>query len=89
MNQKDIYGIEQARAQLPRIVAEAHAGAYSVISKHGKPYAAVVSLQELEKLQAARKAQRGLLALRGTGRGLWGSDVGKTVTELRDEWGDA
>ncbi|MDD2892731.1 MAG: type II toxin-antitoxin system Phd/YefM family antitoxin [Halothiobacillaceae bacterium] len=89
MSQKIMYGIEQARAQLPRIVTEAHAGAYSVITKHGKPYAAVVPLQELEKLQAARKPRRDLLALRGTGKGLWGSDVGKTVTELRDEWDDA
>jgi hypothetical protein len=29
----------------------------------------------------------GILALRGTGRGLWGAHVGQAVSELRDEWG--
>jgi hypothetical protein len=28
-----------------------------------------------------------LLALAGTGRGLWDPDAGKTISDLRDEWG--
>ena len=79
------YGLEQARIQLPSIVAAAHAGIASVITRHGKPYAAVVPLRDLEK---SRAVPSGLLALRGTGRGLWGGDVGQTIGELRDEWGD-
>ena len=39
---KASYGLEQARAQLPRIAAEAHAGHTSVITRHGEPMAAVV-----------------------------------------------
>ena len=79
------YGLEQARIQLPSIVADAHAGIASVITRHGKPYAAVVPLRDLEK---SRALPSGLLALRGTGRGLWGADSRQTIGELRDEWGD-
>ena len=79
------YGLEQARIQLPSIVADAHAGIASVITRHGRPYAAVVPLRELEK---SRAAPSGLLALRGTGRGLWGAESGQSLGELRDEWDD-
>jgi prevent-host-death family protein len=88
MSAPNLYGLEQARIQLPQIVSEAHAGAYSVITKHGKPYAAVVPLQELEKLQASNRPPHSLLTLRGTGKGLWGRNVGQTMAALRDEWDD-
>ncbi len=88
MNKPVRYGLEQARAQLPRIVAEAQTGACSVITKHGKPYAAVMPLQELERLQTQASAPTALLELRGTGQGLWGADVGQTLAELRGEWDD-
>lgn len=88
MSTKNVYGLEQARIQLPHIVSQAHAGAHSVITKHGKPCAAVVPLQELEKLKASRKPPQGLLALRGTGKGLWGRHADKTMAALRDEWDD-
>ncbi len=88
MSTPNLYGLEQARIQLPHIAAEAHAGACSVITKHGKPYAAVVPLHELEKLKASRKPPQGLLALRGTGKGLWGRHAGQTIAVLRDEWDD-
>ena len=83
------YGIEQARIQLPSIVANAHAGVRSIITKHGKPYAAVVPIQEVKKSPADADMALGILALRGTGRGLWGANAGQAVAELRDEWGDA
>jgi len=83
------YGLEQARIQLPHIVAEAHAGMRSVITKHGKPYAAVVPLNDLAHAPAQGPAGESLLALRGTGRGLWGTDLGQTVADLRSEWDGA
>lgn len=82
------YGLEQARIQLPHIVAEAHAGFSSVITKHGKPYAAIVPLQGLAALTLGDVGTN-LLSLRGTGRGLWGTDVGQTVADLRNEWDGA
>ncbi len=83
------YGLEQARIQLPHIVAEAHAGLSSVITKHGKPYAAIVPLQDLALASTQAPAGESFLALRGTGRGLWGADVGQTVDDLRNEWDGA
>lgn len=87
MSGNTLYGLEQARKQLPSIVADAHAGNSCIITKHGKPYAAIVPIQAFEKTCAAAGA--GLLALRGTGRGLWGTDVSQTISELREEWGGA
>jgi len=81
------YGLEQARIQLPAIAADAHAGQASIITRHGKPYAAIVPVQVLQKSQPSAETS-GLLALRGTGRGLWGADVGQTIADLRDEWGN-
>ena len=80
------YGLEQARIQLPSIIANAHAGITSIVTRHGKPVAAIVPLQELQNSRAASGAASDLLALRGTGRGLWGADIGQTISRLRDEW---
>jgi prevent-host-death family protein len=82
------YGLEQARIQLPNIIANAHAGIRSIITKHGKPYAAIVPLEDVPKLSSDAELASGIVPLRGTGRGLWGANVGQTVSELRDEWGD-
>ena len=80
------YGLEQARIQLPMIVADAHAGVRSIITKHGKPYAAVVPVEDVQRSATEADLASGILALQGTGRGLWGTDAGKAVSELRDEW---
>ena len=80
------YGLEQARIQLPSIIANAHAGIASIVTRHGKPVAAIVPLQDLQNSRATSGAASGLLALRGTGRGLWGADIGQTISRLRDEW---
>ena len=69
------YGIEQARMQLPSIIAHAHAGVRCIITKHGKPYAAIVPLEDVPRSREALDLASGLLALRGTGRGLWGAHV--------------
>ncbi|MEY4211625.1 MAG: hypothetical protein RLZ92_2006 [Pseudomonadota bacterium] len=82
------YGLEQARTQLPSLAAQANAGVSSIITKHGKPYAAIVPADALQKWQAATETASGILALRGSGRGLWGDSVSQTIAELRDEWGD-
>jgi prevent-host-death family protein len=83
------YGLEQARIQLPNLVANAHAGKRSIITKHGKPYAAIVPLKDIQKSSIDTALASGVLPLFGTGRGLWGDNVGQTVFDLRDEWGDA
>lgn len=83
---KATYGLEQARAQLPHIAAEARAGHTSVITRHGEPVAAVVPMSFLRAQQGGRIRKSGVLALRGTGRHMWLEGAGQTVANLRDEW---
>ncbi len=86
MNPLTRYGLEQARAQLPHIAAEASAGYGSVITRHGKPVAVVVPMEAWQALQASGAKAAGILALRGTGRQVWPGSASQAVTELRDEW---
>lgn len=74
-------GAEQARQRLPELIDRAHRGEATVITKHGRPYAALVPVD------AARLSQpsMSLLALRGSGKGLWGN-VRRHVESLRREW---
>lgn len=80
------YGLEQARSQLPRIASEAVAGYSSVITRHGKPVAVVVPVDQWREQQARSLQQVGVLALRGTGRGLWPEGAANSVAQLRGEW---
>ena len=77
-------GIEATRRRLPELVEAAHAGKPTLITRHGRPLAALVP--------AAMAQQRvrnpaALLALKGSGRGLWGSEPQRSIATLRDEWG--
>jgi prevent-host-death family protein len=75
-------GAEEARNQLPSLLEAAERGETTVITKHGKPVAALVPIEQLN----APPKQMSLLPLEGTGRGLWGEDSTKTIREMRDEW---
>jgi prevent-host-death family protein len=74
---------ETARAQLPHLIAQAQAGRVSVITRHGKAAAVIGPVSQLD----ARLSTSSLLALRGSGVGLWGETPSRTVDALRDEWG--
>jgi antitoxin (DNA-binding transcriptional repressor) of toxin-antitoxin stability system len=75
-------GLEVGRNTLPELASRAHAGEPSLLTRHGKPYAAIVPPDALNK---ARPRVR-FLALRGTGKGLWGPSPAKAVAAIRDEW---
>ncbi|MDA7417629.1 type II toxin-antitoxin system Phd/YefM family antitoxin [Xenophilus arseniciresistens] len=79
-------GLEQGRNNLPELASRANAGEPSLLTRHGKPYAAIVSPTLLA--QATRRPSN-FLSLRGTGTGLWGSSPARHVADLRDEWEDA
>jgi prevent-host-death family protein len=79
---KKTYGAEEARSMLPRLIERAHHGKTTVITKRGRPYAAIVPVDEV----STGKARGSLLALAGTGRGLWGRHSAATVKKMRDEW---
>jgi hypothetical protein len=77
-------GLDEGRSTLPRLAALAHAGEASLLTRHGKPFAAIVAPEVL----LATKPRPGFLALRGSGRGLWGPSAAAAVTDLRNEWDD-
>lgn len=75
-------GAEQARRHFPALVEQAARGEPTIITKHGKPYAALVPASYLE-LNVARVDVR---ALRGSGKGLWGRSIKRTIRSMREEW---
>jgi len=75
-------GSEKARKQLPALLESAERGRATVTTRHGK---AVAALVPIEAFDAAGKQMR-LVALKGSGRGLWGRDPAKSIDALRDEW---
>jgi antitoxin (DNA-binding transcriptional repressor) of toxin-antitoxin stability system len=78
-----IVGLEQGRKQLPQLAELANAGDGTLLTKHGKPYAAIVAP---ELLLSSRRRKPSFLALRGTGKGLWGKSASSHIAALREEW---
>lgn len=75
-------GAEEARNQLPSLLEAAEHGETTVITKHGKPIAALIPIEQLQLTQT----QLSLTPLKGSGQGLWGPDPAKTISDMRDEW---
>jgi prevent-host-death family protein len=75
-------GAEEARNQLPDLLAAAEKGRSTVITRHGKPVAALVPIGAHE----GASAQQSLLSVAGSGRGLWSANSRDTLRGLRDEW---
>jgi prevent-host-death family protein len=75
-------GVEEARNQLPDLLDAAEKGRSTVITRHGRPVAALVPVDAL----AAAMRQAPLTPLAGSGRGLWGKSSAHTLRRLRDEW---
>jgi len=75
-------GAEEARNQLPELLEAARKGRSTIITKHGRPVAAIVPVDAL----VDRSSQRSLLPLKATGRGLWGESSTRVLRRLRDEW---
>jgi prevent-host-death family protein len=75
-------GAEEARNQLPELLEAAQQGQSTIITKHGRPVAVLIPVEEFEQ----KSRQRSLLPYKGTGRGMWGSNSTDTLRALRDEW---
>jgi prevent-host-death family protein len=75
-------GAEDAQNQLSDLLDAAQQGRSTIITRHGRPVAALVPMNRFVE----STAQRSLLPVKGSGRGLWnGSDV-HALRTLRDEW---
>jgi prevent-host-death family protein len=75
-------GAEEARSQLPALLEAAEKGRSTIITRHGRPVAALVPVTDY----VATDSQQPLLPLEGSGRGMWGRDSARTVRNMRDEW---
>jgi prevent-host-death family protein len=75
-------GAEEARNQLPELLKAAEKGESTIITRHGRPVAALVPIEAY----GSTVRQQSLLPLKGSGRGLWGKDSTRTLRKLRDEW---
>lgn len=75
-------GIEEGRRTLPELASDALAGKVTVLTRHGKAVAAIVPLGEL----VGRRRRARLLALLGSGKGLWGGSPAETIDAMRREW---
>jgi prevent-host-death family protein len=75
-------GAEEARNQLPNILDAAESGQSTIITRHGKPVAALVPIDAYR----AVGRQQPLTLVASSGRGLWGAISADTIGELRDEW---
>ena len=82
MSRSNRRGVEDARNQLPALLAEAERGRSTIITRHGRSIAAIVPVNSM----AGGPRQKSLLGLAGTGKGLWGKNSTKTLRKLRDEW---
>ncbi len=76
-------GVEEARNQFPYLLDAAEKGRATVITRHGRPVAALVPVDAL----AAAVRQAPLTPLAGSGRGLWRKSSARMLRGLRDEWG--
>ena len=74
-------GSEEARNELPTLLEEAQSGRATIITRRGRPVAALVPVS----IQTGAK-QQSLLNLEGAARGLWGKQSAGTIKKLRDEW---
>lgn len=75
-------GAEEARNQLPDLPEAAGKGKSTIITRHGRPVAVLVPIDEYRPAER----QASLVPLAGSGRGLWGKDGKRTVRWLREEW---
>ena len=75
-------GAEEARSHLPELLEGAHQGSSTIITKRGRPYAALVPLSQ----HTPSRKGLSLLKMKGSGAGLWGGNSARTVARLRDEW---
>ena len=74
-------GAEEARNQLPNLLEAAASGQPTVITKRGRPVAALVPIGDY----LASVPQQPLTPAAGSGRGLWGRVSARTIRKLRDE----
>ncbi|MCC7484783.1 MAG: type II toxin-antitoxin system Phd/YefM family antitoxin [Burkholderiales bacterium] len=72
----------EARSQLPALLADAARGRATIITRYGRPVAAIVPARDAER----GPRQQPLSRLAGSGKALWGRESRRSLRRLRDEW---
>jgi prevent-host-death family protein len=76
----------QAKAQFSSLLAEvAHSGQHIIIERRGKPFAALVSVEDLEQLEQYRASSakpQGALALVGAWREMGDAELDAIIDEI-------
>jgi prevent-host-death family protein len=75
-------GSEEARNELPTLLEDAEGGRATIITRRGRPVAALVPLAQYR----ISHRQQSLLTMEGSGRGMWGKNSGSALGKMRDEW---
>jgi antitoxin (DNA-binding transcriptional repressor) of toxin-antitoxin stability system len=82
MSKRSSSGVEKNRQQQLSLPDHAHAGQAVSITRRGMSYAALVPIEALPDAWP----RPSVVALRGSGRGLWGKDAAAEVIRMRNEW---
>jgi len=75
-------GCGDARKELPSLIKAAEGGRATIITRRGRPVAALVPLAAFRD----HHRQRWLLPLEGSGAGRWRRHSGRALSKLRGEW---
>jgi prevent-host-death family protein len=75
-------GSEEARNELPTLLEDAEGGRATIITRRGRPVAALVPLAQYR----TSHRQQSLLTMEGSGRGLWRKNSSTALNKVRDEW---
>jgi len=76
------YGAERARERLPELIDRAARGETTLITRRGRLVAALVPSADVRRPGPTPS----VVALRGTGKGLWGRTAARRIARMRDEW---
>jgi prevent-host-death family protein len=75
-------GVAEARRNFSALIEQAVRGEPTIITKHGRPYAALVPAAYFEQ----GVARVDIRALRGSGKGLWARSIKRAIRSMREEW---
>ena len=73
---------EAARKKFPTLIEQAHHGKATIVTKRGRPYAAIVPIADM----MSGRGRLNIQSLRGSGSGLWGRNARAAIEKMRREW---
>jgi len=75
--------VREARREFSRLLDAAERGDVTVITRRGRPVAALMPIHDHE---VSERRQLPITDLMGTGKGMWGKDSRRFMRKVRNEW---